>query len=177
MPYKVDDKTRELYENEIIPVWKGKTVREVIFENLPQEWIEAYEAGIWTEFMEQRAPGHSAGGERMFKTGILDIKVEISKQMQQLKPSVPEHYDKLEELKAMDIAADALIIYARRYAQKLEKMAKAEKDFERKKELEQMAKISSLVPDRAPRTFWEALQHYRFIHVRIVYETNQWDSL
>jgi len=176
MPYKVDDKTRELYENEIIPVWKGKTVREVIFENLPQEWIEAYEAGIWTEFMEQRAPGHSAGGERMFKTGILDIKVEISKQMQQLKPSVPEHYDKLEELKAMDIAADALIIYARRYAQKLEKMAKAEKDFERKKELEQMAKICSLVPARAPRTFWEALQHYWFIHVGIVYETNPWDS-
>jgi len=176
MPYKVDDKTRELYENEIIPFWKGKTIRDIIFENLPQEWIEAYEAGIWTEFMEQRAPGHTAGGERIFKKGLLDIKEEIRKKMQELKPSDPEYYDKMEELKAMDIAADAIMLYARRYAEKLEKMAEEEKDSERKKELKKMAKVCRWVPAHAPRTLWEALQHYWFIHVGVVYETNPWDS-
>ncbi len=176
MPYKVDEKTRELYEKEVIPFWKGKTMRDIIFENLPQEWIEAYEAGIWTEFMEQRAPGHTAGGERIFKTGLLDIKEEIRKKMQELTPSDPEYYDKMEELKAMDIAADAIMVYAKRYAEKLEKMAEEEKDFERKKELEQMAEICRFVPAHAPRTFWEALQHYWFVHVGVVYETNPWDS-
>jgi pyruvate formate-lyase/glycerol dehydratase family glycyl radical enzyme len=176
MPYKVDDKTRELYENEIIPFWKGKPMRDIIFENLPQEWIEAYEAGIWTEFMEQRAPGHTAGGERIFKTGLLDIKEEIKEKMQEQKSIDPEYYDKMEELKAMDIAADAILTYARRYVEKLEKMAEEEKDSERKKELKEMAEMCRWVPAHAPRTFWEALQHYWFVHVGVVYETNPWDS-
>jgi len=181
MPYKVDDKTMELYQYEIIPFWRGqqgyqKPMRDILFENMSQEWIEAYEAGIWTEFMEQRAPGHTAGGERIFQKGVLDIKEEIKEKMRELKPSDPEYYDKMEELKAMDIAADGILIYARRYAEKLEKMAEEEKDPERKKELEEMAEICRWVPAHAPRTFWEALQHYWFVHVGVVYETNPWDS-
>ena len=176
MPYKVDEETRELYEKEVIPFWKGRSMRDILFENLPKEWIDAYEAGIWTEFMEQRAPGHTAGGERVFKMGILDIKDQIKERMKSLDPSDPEYYEKMEELKAMDIVADAILVYARRYAEKLEEMAKKETDPVRKKELEQMVEICRWVPAHAPRTFWEALQHYWFIHVGVTYETNPWDS-
>ncbi len=176
MPYRVDDETRRIYEEEIIPFWKGHSMRDIIFENLPQEWKDAYEAGVWTEFMEQRAPGHTAGGERVFKMGLLDIKREIKKKMQEIEPWDPEYYEKIEELKAMDIVADALMIYARRYAEKLENMAEEEKDERRKEELLRMAEICRWVPAHAPRTFWEALQHYWFIHVGVTYETNPWDS-
>jgi pyruvate formate-lyase/glycerol dehydratase family glycyl radical enzyme len=176
MPYRVDEETKKLYAEEIIPFWRGKAMRDLIFRNLPKEWIEAYEAGVWTEFMEQRAPGHTAGGERIFKMGILDVKKEIAEVMQSLDPSDPEYYEKLNELRAMDIAADALLIYARRYAEKLEKMAAEEKDPARKEELQKMAEICRWVPAHPPRTFWEALQHYWFIHVGVVYETNPWDS-
>ncbi len=176
MPYKVDGETKKMYEEEIIPFWGGKTIREKLFASLPQEWLEAYEAGVWTEFMEQRAPGHTAGGERIFEKGILDIKNEIKEAMNNLSPQDPEHMEKMEELKAMDIAADAILIYADRYAKKLEDLAKKEKDPERKKELEEMARICRKVPAHAPETFWEALQHYWFIHVGIVYETNPWDA-
>lgn len=176
MPYRVDKETKKLYAEEVIPFWRGKAVRDLIFRNLPREWIEAYEAGVWTEFMEQRAPGHTAGGERIFKMGILDVKKEIAEAMQSLDPSDPEYYEKLNELRAMDIAADALLIYARRYAEKLEKMAAEEKDPARKEELQKMAEICRWVPAHPPRTFWEALQHYWFIHVGVVYETNPWDS-
>ena len=176
MPYKVDEETKELYKNEIIPFWKGRAMRDILFENLPQEWIDCYEAGIWTEFMEQRAPGHTAGGERIFKMGVFDIKEEIKKKMEELDPSDPEYYEKMEELKAMDIVADAILIYAKRYAEKLEKMIEEEKDPKRREELKQMAEICRWVPAHAPRTFWEALQHYWFIHVGVTYETNPWDS-
>ncbi|RKY54704.1 MAG: formate C-acetyltransferase/glycerol dehydratase family glycyl radical enzyme [Candidatus Neomarinimicrobiota bacterium] len=176
MPYHVDEDVVRAYENEIIPFWTGRTIREMIFKNMSAEWMEAYKAGIWTEFMEQRAPGHTAGGERIFKLGILDIKKEIKNAMERLDPSDPEYFEKMEELKAMDIVADAILIYARRYAELLQKMAREEKDYERKKELEQMAEICRWVPARSPRTFWEALQHYWFIHVGITYETNPWDS-
>ena len=176
MPYKVDEETRELYKKEIIPFWKGRAMRDIIFETLPQEWIDAYEAGIWTEFMEQRCPGHTAGGGRIFRMGVLDIKEEIKRKMEELDPSDPEYYEKMEELKAMDIVADAILIYAKRYAEKLEKMAEEEKDPKRKEELKQMAEICKRVPAHAPRTFWEALQHYWFVHVGVTYETNPWDS-
>lgn len=176
MPYLVDDETFKLYKEEIIPQWQGNTMRDLIFGSVSDEWIKAYEAGIWTEFMEQRAPGHTAGGERIFKTGLLDIREEIKKKIEEVKPSDPSYYDKIEELKAMDIAAEAMLIYARRYKEKLEKMADREQNPERKKELLEMARICSRVPAHAPETFWEALQHYWFIHVGIVYETNPWDS-
>ncbi|MEM0456850.1 MAG: glycyl radical protein [Nitrososphaerota archaeon] len=176
MPYKVDKETKELYELEIIPFWKGASMRDIIFEHLPNEWKDAYESGIWTEFMEQRAPGHTAGGDRIFKMGILDIKKEIGNKIEELSVNDPEYFDKLEELKAMEIVADAIVRYAERYAEKLEKMAKEEENEQRREELRQMAEICRWVPAHPPRTFWEALQHYWFIHVGITYETNPWDS-
>ncbi|MFN3346385.1 MAG: trans-4-hydroxy-L-proline dehydratase [Candidatus Bipolaricaulaceae bacterium] len=176
MPYRVDEETRRFYAEEIIPFWRGKSMRDLIFEHLPPEWIAAYEAGVWTEFMEQRAPGHTAGGERVFRMGLLDIKEEIARVLSGLDPADPEYYEKRSELQAMDIAADALLIYASRYAKKLEEMAKETTDPLRREELEKMAEICRWVPARAPRTFWEALQHYWFIHVGVTYETNPWDS-
>lgn len=176
MPYKTNEETKKAYEREIIPFWRGRAMRDIIFENLPREWIDAYEAGIWTEFMEQRSPGHTAGGERIFKMGILDIKEEIKKKMEELKESDPDYYEKMEELKAMDIAADAIVTYAKRYSEKLEKLAQEEKNEERKRELKEMAEICKWVPAHAPRNFWEALQHYWFVHVGVTYETNPWDS-
>jgi formate C-acetyltransferase len=176
MPYAVDEDTKKVYREEIIPFWSGETIREALFKSLPQEWLDAYDAGIWTEFMEQRAPGHTAGGERIFKTGVLDIKKEIEKGIRALNPADPEYYDRMKELKAMNIAADVILIYAERYAKKLEELAEKESDPERKNELRKMAEICYRVPAHAPQTFWEALQHYWFIHVGVVYETNPWDS-
>lgn len=176
MPFQVDEQTRNIYENEIIPFWQGQAMRDIIFESMTQEWKDAYEAGIWTEFMEQRAPGHTSGGAKIFKTGILDIKRKIKEQMQKLSAADSEYLEKIEELKAMDIAADAILIYADRYSQKLKKLAENEIDEKRKEELLEMSRICKKVPANAPENFWEALQHYWFVHVGITYETNPWDS-
>ena len=176
MPYKVDPEVFEIYKNEIMPFWRGKTIREKLFSLVPREWLEAYEAGIFTEFMEQRAPGHTCGGERIFKVGVLEVKEEIKRVKESLDPSDPEYKEKLAELEAMEIVADAILIYAKRYAEKLREMAKEEKDPVRREELLQMAAMCEKIPAHPPETFWEALQHYWFIHVGIVYEANGWDS-
>jgi trans-4-hydroxy-L-proline dehydratase len=176
MPYKVDRRTADLYGAKVIPFWKGKAMRDLIFSKLSKEWKAAYEAGIFTEFMEQRAPGHTAGGTRIFQMGVLDIKREIHDAKASLNPTDRRYAARVEELKAMDIAADAIIAYAHRYAAKLLGMAKVERDKQRKKELQRMAGICRRVPEHAPRNFWEALQHYWFVHVGVTYETNPWDS-
>ncbi|MEM4880256.1 MAG: glycyl radical protein [Desulfurococcaceae archaeon] len=176
MPYRVDQDVFKLYQEEIIPYWQGKTIRDMIFSTMPKEWIESYQAGIWTEFMEQRAPGHTAGGERIFRKGVLDILEEIREVKKSLSPNDPEYYEKMAELEAMEIVGEAIIIYSKRYASKLRELAEKETDPRRKWELIQMSEICERVPAHAPRTFWEALQHYWFIHVGITYEANGWDS-
>jgi formate C-acetyltransferase len=172
-PYNVTKELKNLYEKEIIPFWKEKNIRKKIFKNMSKEWKHAYESGTFTEFMEQRNPGHTAGDKKIFTTGLLEIKKKIQTKIKQIKP---DDKKKINELKAMEIAADAMISYSNRYADKLETLFKSEKNPDRKKELKQMIQISRRVPANAPRTFWESLQHYWYVHVGVVTEVNPWDA-
>ena len=175
--FKSDEQTREAYRDVIIPFWKGRSNRDRIFAALPQEWKDAYAAGIFTEFQEQRAPGHTALGIKMFRTGMLDLKERIAESIQSLDlANDPEAVDKRDELRAMDIVCDAIIMYAARHADKLEELAAQEADPKRKEELLEMARICRKVPAHAPETVHEALQHYWFIHLGVVTELNPWDS-
>ncbi len=175
--FKVDEETRNAYRDVVIPFWKGATNRERIFNNVSQDWINAYNAGVFTEFQEQRAPGHTVIGGKMFHKGFLELKKEIEYEINHLDfAHDPESLSKREQLKAMRIAADAIISYARRYSEKLMQMSAREANPERKNELVLMSEICSRVPAYAPQTFHEALQHYWFIHIGVITEVNPWDS-
>ncbi len=175
--FKVDEETRKVYEDTIIPFWKGKTNRDKLIGNMTPEWLDAYGAGIFTEFQEQRAPGHTVLGKKMFRKGFLEVKEEIQKAMDQLDFFADANaYEKQEELKAMAITCDGIILFANRHAEELDRLANLEKDTKRKTELEQMAAVCRKVPAHAPETFHEALQHYWFIHLGVITELNPWDS-
>lgn len=175
--YSVDRETIKLYKDEIIPFWRGCSIRDRIFEEMSEEWKAAYDAGVFTEFMEQRAPGHTVLDDKIYKKGFLGFKKEIKKSLAKLDfLNDPKAYRKREELKAMFICADALITYAKRYAHLAMKLAKKEKNPKRKIELDRIAKNCSHVPANPPRDFWEALQHYWFVHLGVIIELNTWDS-
>ncbi len=175
--FNVDQETFDIYESTIIPFWTGKTNRDKLIANMTPEWLNAYEAGMFTEFQEQRAPGHTVLGKKMFQRGFLDVKKDIATAIDALDfLNDTNAYDKQEELKAMDIVCDGIIHFAERHAEELEKLAKAESNSERKSELETMAKVCRRVPAHAPETMHEALQHYWFIHLGVISELNPWDS-
>ncbi|MFX0150115.1 MAG: trans-4-hydroxy-L-proline dehydratase [Candidatus Hodarchaeota archaeon] len=175
--FKVSEETRRIYNEHLIPFWKGKSIREKIFKSVPKEWIAAYEAGIFTEFQEQRAPGHTVLGDKIYRKGFLDIKNDIMHSIDNLDFfNDSEAYDKWEELKAMEIAADALILYAERYSEKLKVLSEEEEDKTRQIELLKMSEICKNVPAHPPKTFWEALQYYWFVHIGVTTELNTWDS-
>jgi len=177
VPFDVDDDAREIYRDRVIPFWEGKSVREKIFAHMSDSWIDAYEAGIFTEFQEQRSPGHTVLGGKIYSTGFLDLKRQIQTALGDLDYySDPDALDKQEELRAMEIAADALIAFAGRHADQLVSLAEGEKDSDRRAELEKMAAVCRRVPAEAPRTFWEALQYYWFVHVGVITELNPWDA-
>ena len=175
--FKVDSEVKRIYKEDIIPFWKGVSNRDRIMDVMTPAWLKAYKSGVFTEFQEQRAPGHTVLGYKMFRTGFLDLKSEIADSLQSLDFfNDRDAYDKMEELKAMDIACDAIIMYAERHAAELDRLAAKTADKTRRSELKEMAKICRRVPANAPKTFHEVLQHYWFIHLGVVTELNPWDS-
>jgi formate C-acetyltransferase len=176
--YTISQQDIDTYEREVIPYWKGKTQRERIFNHVSKEWEEAYHAGVFTEFMEQRAAGHTAMDGKMYHEGLLDVKARIEAKIKSLDYiNDPEATDKQQELEAMAISCDAAILFAERHAELAEKMADAETNNQRKKELQKIADVCRWVPAHAPRDLWEAIQMYWFVHLGTVTELNGWDSM
>jgi pyruvate formate-lyase/glycerol dehydratase family glycyl radical enzyme len=175
--FKTTEEDRKLQAEEIIPYWTGRSMREKILARMTLEWHECYSAGMFTEFMEQRGPGHTCGGEQVFTTGYLDYKEKIQKTMDALDYiNDPDAVNKCEELKAMDIACDAVIILGERYHKLALEMAEKETDETRKEELLQIAANLEVVPAHKPETYWQAIQLYWFTHLAVTTELNPWDA-
>jgi formate C-acetyltransferase len=176
--YAVFNEDIELYKKEVIPYWKGRSMRDRVFSHIPPQWQAAYAAGMFTEFMEQRAPGHTTLDGAIYEKGMLDFKAQIAEHLAELDYlDDPAAADKAEELRAMDISCDAAIIFAERHAALAEKMAAGESNAQRKTELERIAATCRRVPARAPRDLWEAIQMYWFVHLGAITELNGWDAM
>ena len=177
IPFTVSEETRETYQKAIIPYWEGKSMRDLIFREMTDEWKSAYEAGIFTEFMEQRAPGHTVLDDKIYKKGFIDFKVDIQNSLDHLDYLNDDFaYAKQEELKAMLVCADVIIRFAERHAELAEELAAQETNPQRKTELIRIAEVCRRVPAYAPRDFQEALQSYWFVHLGVTYELNTWDA-
>lgn len=198
--YSISDKDIETYSREVIPYWKGKTQRDRIFNHVPESWKALYEAGVFTEFMEQRAPGHTALDGKMYRMGMKDFKAKIAARLEELDfINDPEATDKQDELRAMYISCDALILLGHRHAKEARRQAAAigkalkegkapkvtpyagesvaEAAERRKAELEEIARVCDRIPENAPETFREAIQMYWFCHLGTILELNGWDAM
>ena len=175
--FKVTKEDLKIQEDEIIPYWEKRSIRNKIINSMEKEWKECYESGIFTEFMEQRGPGHTVGSENIYKYGFLDYKKKIQKTIEKLDfLNDKEALDKKQELNAMSICCDAIITLGKRYAELAHKLAKIEKDPVRKEELLEIAKNCEVVPAHKPKTYWQAIQMYWFVHIGVTTELNPWDA-
>jgi trans-4-hydroxy-L-proline dehydratase len=165
------------YERRVIPYWRGRTLRDRLFDALPGEWHAAYRCGVFTEFMEQRAPGHTVLDDKIYTSGLVDFQSRIDAAIAAVDASRdPDAWAKREELTAMRMACDAVIAFAARHADLADERAARETRPDRRRELHQIAAICRRVPAHAPRTFREALQAYWFCHLGVIMELNGWDA-
>ncbi len=176
--YRIDEADIQAYVDQVIPFWQGRNMRDRLFERVAETWKRAYRAGLFTEFMEQRAPGHTALDQTIYHRGMLDFRQDIATRLEALDyANDPQAADRAEQLKAMDIACSAAIRFAERHADLAEQMAAGESDQGRRQELLRIAAICRRVPAHAPRDFWEALQMYWFVHLGTITELNGWDAM
>jgi len=176
IPFVVEPATRDLYENQLIPFWQGRSMREAIFGAMSPEWKAAYEAGVFTEFMEQRSPGHTVLDDKIYHRGMLSYKDDIQRSLDRLDNADPAVQERQIQLEAMAVCADAMICYAERHAEEAARLAVQEEDPRRRVELERIAANCRRVPAHPPRDFWEALQAYWFVHLGVTIELNPWDA-
>lgn len=175
--FKVSNEAKKAHQERIMPYWQGRSIRDLIFVQMTDEWKRCYEAGIFTEFMEQRAPGHTVLDDKVYKKGFLDFKKDIQTSLQTIDyHNDIEAYKKQEQLNAMLICCDALIRFANRHGEKALELAAKEENQNRKRELLEIAEVCKYVPANPPRNFREALQMYWFVHLGVIIELNTWDS-
>ena len=175
--FSVTEQDLKDQEEIIIPYWKGKSMRDKLLASMTDTWKECYAAGMFTEFMEQRGPGHTCGGKNVFIKGYADYKKEIQDTINALDfMTDPEALAKKDELEAMLIDCDAVMILGDRYHELLKAEAEKCEDPVRKAELEQMAANFEVIPAHKPQTFWQAIQHYWLTHLAVTTELNPWDA-
>lgn len=175
--FKVKEEDYAYQEDVIIPYWEKRSTRHRIIENMTPEWKKCYAAGIWTEFMEQRGPGHTVGSFKIYEKGFLDYKADIEASLAKLDYfNDPEAFAKRNQLRAMAKNCDAIIILGERYAAYARELAEKCEDPVRKEELLQIAANCDVVPANKPQTYWQALQMYWFVHLGVTTELNPWDA-
>ena len=176
--YRVKPADIKTYEQQVIPYWQGRSMRDRIFAEVPDDWRAAYQAGLFTEFMEQRAPGHTALDGAIYETGMVDYRERIRKRIETLDYAVdPQAADRFEQLQAMAICCDAAILFAERHAALAESMAALAEDRRRRDELLEISRVCRRVPAHRPQTVHEAIQMYWFVHLGTITELNGWDAM
>jgi len=175
--FRVSPDDMEAQEKTIIPFWKDRAIRDRLLSAMTPEWRHCYAAGIYTEFMEQRGPGHTVGSKNIFNKGFLEYKQDIADAIANLdRQNDAEAMQKREQLIAMSICCDGIIALGQRYAAMAKEAAEAETDKTRRAELLQIAANCEVVPAHKPQTYWQALQMYWFVHIGVTTEINPWDA-
>lgn len=163
----------------VFPYWKGKTVYDRIWGELPTDVKKARENYIFTlDLFERGGFGHLIYDiPGILKKGFKGIKIEIQENLDSIDsidPNIsnPENYKKSLFWKGALIASDAVINFAHRFSALAKSEAKKTEDKQRKEELLTISEICNRIPENPANSFWEAIQIIWFIHLVIQLETN-----
>ncbi|MBW2180488.1 MAG: hypothetical protein JRG81_08980 [Deltaproteobacteria bacterium] len=160
-----DDGRKEL--DKIIKYWDGKSISDIrkrFFSGSPDlEKYWKYEGTmLWSQWSDQGVPNY----EKVITMGLRAIEKQAEERLDEIKKSLPSDYIQQRDfLEAIIIALKASVKWAERYAEMAEKLAKEEKDKQRRKELEEIARVCRRVPANPASTFQEALQSFIFVHL------------
>jgi formate C-acetyltransferase len=157
---------------EVAPYWKGKTFHEALNAALPadvhkltyddpQGLTSRYIVNETASFRSSIQWVHDYG--KILKRGFNGIKQEALEKLEALDPlSAKDICEKKPFLEAVVLVCDAIVLWAKRYAEAARLKAAETSDPVRKEELLRMAANCERVPGEPARDFWEACQSQWF---------------
>ncbi len=159
---------------EIAPFWKHKTLKDRGLAGMPAESRIFYDLGII------KAEGNITSGdahiavnyETVLKLGLINYKERTEKKLKELDLTDYKNLNKSYFYRAILIVLDAVVVFAKRYADLALVLAEKEEDANRKAELLEMSRILNKVPYYPAETFHEAIQSLWMIHLVLQIESN-----
>ena len=173
-PFYISEETKKTFR-EIFPWWKGKTCSDLAKANmLPEAYTAFADHAVYTPGNYfYNGIGHvSVGYNKVLSKGYSGIIADAKAQIEKIEPTDPDYVSKTNFLTAVIESCEAVIEFAHRYSRLAAEMATKEKDVERRKELELIAKNCSRVPEFPATGFYEACQTFWFVQLLIQIESN-----
>ena len=168
-PYVMTKEQCEYVRKEIFPYWKGKSLEEAFLARLPEDTAKI---GVDTGILDNDSKWRQAVGEvtpdyqdQLFPKGFGGIIREAKEKKAALSYADADSQEKMEFYDSVILTSQGIILYANRYADEAERLAKIEKDEKRRQELLVIASNCRKVPEHSPETFYEALQFMWFTQI------------
>ncbi len=160
-----EEEKREVLED-ILPFWAGKTVEDRLEQIIPPDVAEDMDKYIFTMMLEiTYGIGHfTMDHSRILREGLKGIIEDAERSLEALDRK-ERTGDKGAFYQAVIRSLGAAVRFAHRYADHAATLARAERDPERKRELENIAKVCRRVPEHPAKNFHEAVQSVYFIHL------------
>ena len=154
--------------------WKGKTTSELATALMTEETKKAMEHNIFTPGNYfYNGVGHvTVQYDKVLAIGYRGLIQEMEAELDKCSPGDADYCTKSQFLKAAILSCEAVIRYARRYAELAEKEGAACRDSARKQELLQIAANCARVPEYGASTFHEACQSFWFVQQLIQLESS-----
>ena len=171
--WAISDENVKVLKEDIIPYWRGicheTLIQKQLEENFPYvNFKNGHFLGKFSHPLIGFGVSHTiCDYASVLRKGLKGLKEEIQAKMDEIDGSdIPSNaeFDRLNIYKAMQIVADAIIIYANRCAALAEEIAAKETDSKRKSELVEMGRICRKVPGYPAESWWEAIQSWHFLH-------------
>ena len=168
-PYVITKEQCDYVRKEIFPYWKGKSLEEAFLARLPEDTAKI---GVDTGILDNDSKWRQAVGEvtpdyqdQLFPKGFGGIIREAKEKKAALSYADADSQEKMEFYDSVILTSKGIILYANRYADEAERLAKIEKDEKRRQELLVIASNCRRVPEHSPETFYEALQFMWFTQI------------
>ncbi len=154
--------------------WKGKTTSELATALMTEETKKAMEHNIFTPGNYfYNGVGHvTVQYDKVLAIGYRGLIQEMEAELDKCSPGDADYCTKSQFLKAAILSCEAVIRYARRYAELAEKEGASCRDSARKQELLQIAANCARVPEYGASTFHEACQSFWFVQQLIQLESS-----
>lgn len=171
--FYITEKSKEVLR-EIAPFWEHKTLKDRGLAGMPAESKVFYDLGII------KAEGNITSGdahiavnyEKVLTLGLINFKERTEKKLKGLDLTDYRDLKKSYFYRSILIVIEAVVVFAKRYADLALKMAEKETDASRKAELLEMSRILNKVPYYPAETFHEAVQSLWMIHLILQIESN-----
>jgi len=153
----------------ILTYWIGRTLEDRVFAVLPEEMKNVSVEGASVIAFRSRSKsglGHASPDyEKVLRLGLKGIKNKIRAKIKKLDIANPDDFERKIFYDAALIICDSIIAFSKRYAAEARRLAKREKDVQRRLELEKIGQICDRVPANPAKTFHEALQSLWFTYL------------